>query len=568
MQKFKELGLNEETISALNKKGFEEPTEIQSKIIPHLLSDKGDVIGQAQTGTGKTAAFALPLIERLDKNTKDVQVIILAPTRELAIQVCEEINSLMGEQHLRAIPIYGGQSIELQLTRLKKGASFVVGTPGRVIDHLRRGSLKLDKVSYFILDEADEMLNMGFIEDVEEILDKAPQKKRILLFSATMPTRIKLLAENYMDSKYVHIKTKTKLTVELTNQIYFEVEQRDKFEALSRIIDIEHDFYGLVFCRTRRGVDELAGKLLDRGYNSEGLHGEISQAQRERILGKFRKRQITILAATDVAARGIDVIDLTHVINYSIPQNPEAYIHRIGRTGRAGKKGTAITFITPAEFRKLSFIKKITEADIKKMAVPDINEIIGVRKKRITDIILNDVKDGVDKKFRKWASQLLSKADSEEIVASILKNSYSDVMDTNTYNEIAVKSRGKKNTRGKTAVETEGTTRLFIARGKKDKLTKRDLVDFIVNKAGTPAKLIDQVQLCDSFSFITVPFAEAEIILQKFKSGDDGKRPVVEKANTKKSKQSPGGKARSGKGSRPMGRKPGSGKSNRKKKRS
>ncbi len=530
MDKFKKLGLSNKTICALNNKGFEEPTEIQTKIIPHLLNDKGDLIGQAQTGTGKTAAFALPIIEKLDKYSKDVQVIILAPTRELAIQVCEEINSLKGERRLSAIPIYGGQSIEQQLRRLKKGTSFVVGTPGRVMDHLRRGSLKLDKVSYFILDEADEMLNMGFIEDVEAILDEASRDKITLLFSATMPKRIKSLAEKYMNKNYVHIKTKTKLTVDLTDQIYFEVAQKDKFEALSRIIDIEYDFYGLVFCRTKLGVDELAGKLHDRGYNAEGLHGDITQAQRERILGKFRKRQITILAATDVAARGIDVNNLTHVINYSIPQNPEAYIHRIGRTGRAGKKGTAITFITPAEFRKLTFIKKITDADIRRKAVPNINEIINVRKKRITDAILADASAGVEKEFDKWALQLINQADNKNIIASILKNAFSNVLDRNTYSEITDMSKNKKNTRGKTAVENAGKTRLFIAKGKKDRITKRKIVDFIVHKAGTPAELIEQVELYEKFSFVTVPFAEAEIILQKFKSESKGKRSVVEKA--------------------------------------
>jgi ATP-dependent RNA helicase DeaD len=534
---FKDLGLNEKTIRALKKKGFEEPTEIQAKTIPYLLNEEKDLIAQAQTGTGKTAAFGLPLIEKLDEKAKHVQAIILAPTRELVIQVCEEINSLKGDYRISATTIYGGQSIEQQLRKLKRGVSIVVGTPGRVMDHLRRGSLKIDRISYFILDEADEMLNMGFIEDIETILDTTPKDKRVLLFSATMPQRIKLLAEKYMSSKYLHIKTKTKLTVSLTDQIYFEVARKDKFEALSRIIDIENAFYGLVFCRTKIGVDELSAKLLDRGYNAEGLHGDISQAQRERILDKFRKRRVTILAATDVAARGIDVENLTHVINYSIPQDPEAYIHRIGRTGRAGKKGTAITFITPDEFRKLGFIKRITEADIRKEAVPDVNEIINIRKKRITDTILANAAEDIEKEYTKWASQLIEKADHEKIMASILKNAFFKVLDRNSYSELTDLSRNKKKNRGRTAVESEGKTRLFIARGKKNKLTKKQLVDFIVHKAGTPSRLIDQVELYEDFSFVTVPFAEAEIILQKFKSTGKGKRSIVEKAKSGKTKR-------------------------------
>ncbi len=532
MQKFKQLGLSEKTLIAIKKKGFEEPTEIQRKLIPYLMNDDCDLIGQAQTGTGKTAAFALPLIEKLDEKAKHVQVIILAPTRELVVQVCEEINSLKGKSFLSAIPIYGGQAIDRQLRKLKKGAAIVVGTPGRILDHLKRRTLNLNKISYFILDEADEMLNMGFIEDMETILESTSKNKKVLLFSATMPKRIKLLAEKYMSSKYIHIKTKTTLTTSLTDQIYFEVAGKDKFEALSRIIDIESDFYGLIFCRTKVGVDELSEKLLDRGYSAEGLHGDISQAQRERILYKFKNRRVSILAATDVAARGIDIINLTHVINYSIPQNPEAYIHRIGRTGRAGKKGTAITFITPDEFRKLGFIKRITEADIRKKAVPKVDEIINIRKKRITDSIIADTEKGVDKKYINWATKISEKADETNIIAAILKNAYSNVIERESYNEITDLFKKNKKIRGKTPVEAKGKTRLFIAKGRKNKITKRQLVDFIVHKAGTPSRLIDRVELYETFSFITVPFAEAEIILQKFKSAGRGKRPIVAKAKS------------------------------------
>jgi len=539
MEKFTALGLSVRTVEALAKKGFEEPTEIQTLTIPLLLENEQDVIAQAQTGTGKTAAFGLPLIEKLDSRIKSVQAIILAPTRELVIQVCEEINSLRGGNNLTIAPIYGGQSIELQLKKLRKGVTVVVGTPGRIIDHLNRKSLKLDKVKYFILDEADEMLNMGFVEDIEKIFGYTPKEKRVMLFSATMPGRIKSLAGKYMGD-YKHVKTKAKLTTDLTDQIYFEVNSRDKFEALCRIIDIESEFYGLIFCRTRLDVDEVVSHLIDRGYQSEGLHGDISQAQRERTLQKFKKKRVSILVATDVAARGIDVINLSHVINYSIPQNPEAYVHRIGRTGRAGNQGTAITFVTPAEFRKLGFIKRVAKADIRKETVPAVQDIILAKKNKISEEILAMIGQEDTAGFGKWARRLIGDNDPEAVVASVLKHSFGTSLDEKNYRKITPIGSRK---RGKTIVEEGGNTRLFIAKGNKDGMTKKKLVDFIVSKAGTPQQLIDKVEVLEDFSFITVPFTEAEMILKRFRKVQSGSRSIVVKAkksrNTESSKQRP-----------------------------
>lgn len=552
MEKFKELGLSEEILTAIAKKGFEEPTEVQALTIPLLLENRIDIIAQAQTGTGKTAAFGLPIIQNIDKrDKKNVQAVILAPTRELVIQICEELNSLKGNEDISIIPIYGGQSIELQLRKLKRGISIVVGTPGRIQDHLKRRTLKLDSINYFILDEADEMLNMGFIDDIENILEHTNTNKRVLLFSATMPVRIKKLAEKYME-EYEHIKTKTKLTANLTDQIYFEVSQRDKFEALCRIVDIESEFYGMIFCRTKLDVDELVSKMLDRGYTVDGLHGDISQSLREKILGKFRKKQIRILAATDVAARGIDVNDLTHVINYSIPQNPEAYVHRIGRTGRAGKEGTAITFVTPAESRKLGFIKKTAKADIRKEKVPEVSDIINIKRKRITEEIENIIVENDTSSFRKWAKYLLEECDAEEVVSALLKKNYGSVLDERNYAEIRTSFKSQ-NARGRTAVEEEGQTRLFIARGKTADMTKQSLVELITKQAKTPQSLIENVEVHENFSFVTVPFAEAEAILQAFKKAAKGKRSIVEKA-------SPSKRARSrNSGGRREGFKPGRG---------
>ena len=361
LEQFSALGLSDRTIAALIEKGFEKPTQIQSECIPLLLKEQVDVVGQAQTGTGKTAAFGLPILEIVDPDVRQVQALILSPTRELAVQVAEEIDSLKGDRHLEIIPVYGGASMDLQIRKLRRGVHVVAGTPGRILDHLRRGTLDLTMLKFVVLDEADEILNMGFIEDVEAILEQTPAEKRMLLFSATMPKPILTLAERFMkDYRLVQIKQDT-LTSTLTEQIYYEVREGDKLEALSRVIDMAPDFFGLVFCRTKMQSDEVGRQLIDRGYAAEVIHGDLAQKQRELILHKMREHRISILVATDVAARGIDIQDLTHVINYTIPQNPEAYIHRVGRTGRAGKIGIAMTFVTPSEARRFTYLRRMGE---------------------------------------------------------------------------------------------------------------------------------------------------------------------------------------------------------------
>ncbi|MFP4165062.1 MAG: DEAD/DEAH box helicase [Chitinispirillaceae bacterium] len=527
MEKFKDLGLTDKTLKAVDSRGFEEPTEIQSLVVPFLLNDENtDLIAQAQTGTGKTAAFALPLIELVDPSVKDVQAIILAPTRELVLQVCEEINSLKGNRSIVVAPIYGGQSIGLQLSKLRKGVTIVVGTPGRVIDHIERGTLKLQNVNYCVLDEGDEMLNMGFVEEIEKILSNTPDTRRTLLFSATMPDRIKKLASRYMkDVK--HIKTKTALTTGLTDQIYFEVAPNDRFEALCRIVDMENEFYGIVFCRMKTEVDELVSHLITRGYAADGLHGDISQAQREQILKKFRGKQISMLVATDVAARGIDVNNLTHVINYGLPQDPESYVHRIGRTGRAGNQGTAITFITPREFSRLGFIKRTVNASIHKREVPEVSQIIEQKMQRLTNEIIEAGESVEGTMFEVWARELLSScADQEQLLASVLKNSYGRLLDKNSYRQLTPVFHKKER---RSNFIAEGKTRLFIAMGRNNKTTKKLLVDFIVKEAGISKKLIEGIEIHDRFSFVTVPFAEAEEILAKFKNRR-GRQAVVTRA--------------------------------------
>jgi len=362
MNKFEQLGLNESLLLAIKDLGFENPSEVQEKAIPVLLEQNTDLVALAQTGTGKTAAFGFPLIQKIDAENKNTQALILSPTRELCLQITNEIKLYSKYiKGLHTVAVYGGASITEQAREVKRGAQIIVATPGRMQDMINRGLVNIKNIDFCILDEADEMLNMGFIEDIEAILEYTPKQKRTLLFSATMPDRIAKLAKKYMVNPQKIEVDKSKPTTSLTDQIYFEVHDSDKFDALTRIIDIEPEFYGLVFCRTRVDVDNTTSKLIERGYSAEGLHGDISQAQREKTLSKFRKKYINILVATDVAARGIDIVDLTHVINLSLPQDAESYIHRIGRTGRAGKQGTAITFVSREESRKLMYVKNITK---------------------------------------------------------------------------------------------------------------------------------------------------------------------------------------------------------------
>ena len=521
---FKDLGLSEKTLKPLEKKGFEKPSPIQALTIPALLTGNKDIIGQAQTGTGKTAAFSLPILDKIEKSTGNIQAVILAPTRELAVQVAEEMNSLASGRGLKIIPVYGGQSLEQQKRQLTRGVDIVVGTPGRVIDLINRGILKLDKIDYFILDEADEMLNMGFVDDIELILKSTNKEKRMLFFSATMPSEILKIAKKYMREHEILAVKKQELTTSLTEQIYFEVKEKDKFEALCRIIDIELDFYGIVFCRTKNDVNELVGKLQDRGYDVEGLHGDISQNHREMTLKRFKNKNLNILIATDVAARGIDVNDLSHVINYAIPQEAESYVHRIGRTGRAGKQGTAITFITPFEYRKLLQIQKITKTEIKKEQVPGVKDVILAKKTRLFDTVKELIANGDSETYQEMAKELLDQeATPIQVIAAILKSCYEDELEESNYSNID----------NSVSLDKTGKTRLFIALGKKDKMTPKKIVDLISEKTKIHESKLKGVEVYENFSFVSVPFVEAETIVDIFQKDRRGKKPLIEKAKQK-----------------------------------
>ncbi len=534
LTKFKELGLSDNMIESLQKKGFEEPTPIQSLTIPKLLKGDKDIVGQAQTGTGKTGAFGIPLIENVKPGSSKVQALIMAPTRELAIQVAEEIRSLSIHKKISVLAIYGGQPIERQLERIKRGVDIIVGTPGRIIDHLNRKTLNFRNIDYVILDEADEMLNMGFIEDIEEILKETPKEKRVLLFSATMPANILKLARKYMGDYEVIASKKDDMAKNNIQQIYFEVRQSDKFEALYRIIDVEDEFYGVIFCRTKLDVEDISNKLANRGCRIAALHGDISQVQREKTLQKFKKKNINILVATDVAARGIDVDHLTHVINHAIPQDPESYIHRIGRTGRAGRQGTAITLVTSSEYRKLMNIQRVTKTDIAKQNVPDVKDIIQNKKDKIKKSVIQIIESGNLDELTGIAQEILEGNDANIAVAAILKHAFKDELTASNYQDISSNSRNNDRLKGdKSRVDKKGTTRLFIAKGRKDNFTGPvDLAKFIEKESGVNSRNITDIKILDAFSFVAVPFGDAEKIINSFKNGKG--RSIASKAKDKK----------------------------------
>lgn len=389
--KFQDLNLSNEMLKAIRDMGFEEPTPIQAQAIPATLNGK-NVLGQAQTGTGKTCAFAIPAVEMLEQSMDSVQVVVLCPTRELAIQTTEEFKSVAKyKENIRILPVYGGQSIERQIASLKKRPQIIIGTPGRIMDHMRRSTLKLFSIKMLILDEADEMLSMGFKEDLDFILQKTPAEKQTILFSATMSKTIMEITKKYQVDP-VHVKiARSELTVPSIDQYYIEVREQFKLDVLSRLIDGNNFSLSLVFCNTKKRVDELVSALQTRGYSAEALHGDIRQNERDAVMGKFRNGEIDILVATDVAARGIDVENIEAVINYDLPNDEEYYVHRIGRTGRAGKAGKAYTFISGREFYKLKDIQRYTKASIMKTEPPTIFDIekskMGALLKRVSDAV-------------------------------------------------------------------------------------------------------------------------------------------------------------------------------------
>lgn len=419
---FQELNLSEEIIKAVTDMGFEETSPIQTEAIPHLL-DGRDIIGHSQTGTGKTAAFAIPIIERIDPTLNSIQAIVMCPTRELVIQVTEEFRKIMKYKNdIAVVPVYGGQEIDRQFKALRKNPQIIIGTPGRTIDHIKRGTVKLERIRFIVLDEADEMLDMGFREDIELILERTPAERQTIMFSATMPNEIMKLMQNYQNNPVRIDVTTHKLTAPKIEQIYFELQEKQKPEALARLIDYHSIKLALVFCNTKNKVDELVEILKSRGYFAEGLHGDLSQHQRDKVMSGFRKGIVEILVATDVAGRGIDVNDIEAVFNYDFPSDDEDYVHRIGRTGRAGKTGIAFTFISGRQIYYLKKIEKENNIKIKRMTIPSLNDLDELRVESLKKMIIANLDSDVNSKYVKLVEKIMGEEFvALDIAASLLK---------------------------------------------------------------------------------------------------------------------------------------------------
>jgi len=513
---FKSFGLSEALIKVLDEVGYETPSAIQEQCIPHLLNGH-DVIGQAQTGTGKTAAFSLPLIDRIDINTNQVQLLVLAPTRELAIQVSEAIQTYARHlKGLHVLPIYGGQSYDIQLRPLKRGVHVVVGTPGRVIDHIKKGTLKLNSLKALVLDEADEMLRMGFIDDVKWVMEKLPKERQIALFSARMPDVIRRVAEKFLnDPKIVKIKTKT-ATAQTISQSYWLVSGVNKLDALTRILEVESFDALLIFVRTKTATVDLAEKLSARGFSAEAINGDIVQNQRERTIQQLKKGKIDILIATDVAARGLDVERISHVVNYDIPQDPESYVHRIGRTGRAGREGKAILFVAPRERRMLQTIERITRQPITPMQLPSAKIINEQRvtnfKQRISDT-LNNQELGI------FEELILSFQKEHEVDAFKIASALALMAQGTEPLLLSEKelSQGsfKEGSKAKISISVHADPlknnpsikmrRYRLAVGRKDNIKPGNVLGAIANEAEISSEFIGAIQIFQDFTTIDLP---------------------------------------------------------------
>ncbi len=494
--KFKDLNISSEIQKAVEDMGFEEASPIQSLAIPQILAHK-DVTGQAQTGTGKTAAFGIPLLENLNSNDKNLQAIILCPTRELAIQVAEELKKLSKYMpKIDVLPVYGGQPIDRQIKALQTGVQVIIGTPGRVMDHIDRGTLKLNTIKTVILDEADEMLDMGFREDIEYILEDIPEDRQFLLFSATLPQEIMQLAKRYQNDPEIVKITKHELTTPDVEQKYFEVKEDMKLELLSRLLDLNNFDLSLVFCNTKRKVDKLVSHLQIRGYLADGLHGDLTQNQRDRVMGKFKNGNLEILVATDVAARGIDVGGVEAVFNFDIPNDNEYYVHRIGRTGRAGKTGKAFSFVSGREIYQLRDIQRYAKTKIDQAPIPSISDVAEVKKDNFIEQLKERIKtENISKEIYIIEKLIEEDYNSIDIAATLLKGIMQD-------------SKYKEEEFGDTEAH-EGFVRFFMSVGRKHDMTISVIINAIHEKTGLNGHQIGNIDIFDNFSFVEIPNANA-----------------------------------------------------------
>ena len=532
---FKELGLKQEVLDAVASLGFVEPSPIQQKAIPELLETKRDLVGLAQTGTGKTAAFGLPMVNQVNFREKKTQGLVICPTRELCIQISKDFQAFSKNfKGANIVPVYGGASIETQIRQLNRGAQIVVATPGRLMDMIKRKRVDLSQVQFVTLDEADEMLNMGFKEDIDAILENTPEDKQTLLFSATMPKEVVRIAKNYMqDPIEITVGTKNAASKNIEHN-YYRINDRDRFQGLKRIIDFEPDIYGVIFCRTRRETADVADKLMKNNYSAEPLHGDLSQAQRDRVMKAFRNKTIQLLVATDVAARGIDVDDITHVINYNLPDEIESYTHRSGRTARAGKKGTSILLLNGREVNKLRFVEKIINSKIEQKKFPTGKDICEKQLMQLIDKVVEvEVKEEQISPYLSTVNEKFEELSKEEIIKKFVSaefnrflSYYENARDINDTSQSSGRDRGGRNERRRGErdrgrgrdrrargdrdnrgfnrnVDGESTT-LFINMGKKDFADKGHLIRVLCQEGGVAGKNLGRIRMMDNFSFVDV----------------------------------------------------------------
>ena len=516
---FSEIGLNDEILKAITDLGFEEPTPIQQESIPFVLSEETDLIALAQTGTGKTAAFGLPVIQKIDSGKTQTQSIILCPTRELCLQITKDLETYSKYiKKLKITAVYGGANIQTQIRALNSGSQIVVGTPGRVIDLINRKKLKLKDVEFVVLDEADEMLNMGFKDDLDTILAETPEEKQTLLFSATMPKEVMRITKNYMFSpKTIEVARRNEGATDVEHH-YYMVNARDRYKALRRICDVNPDIYGIVFCRTRRETKEVSEKLMQDGYNADAIHGELSQQQRDHVMGRFRKKTLQILVATDVAARGIDINELTHVINYNLPDDNEIYIHRSGRTGRAGNKGISIIISHSREKRKLQSIQKMLKRELILQKVPGGDEICSIQLLRLIDkIVKTDVSSQIEKHLP-IIEEKLSHLDKEELVKHFVSAEFNRFLSfyKNAPDLNISASKSRDSGKSKRGHSDEGFTRFFINLGKTHKCEPQNLIGLVNEYTRNRNLQIGKIDILQGFSFFEVESSAEKDVLEGF----------------------------------------------------
>lgn len=532
LQSFETLGLSPELLQAISDLGYTKPSEIQEKAIPFLLSEKRDFIGLAQTGTGKTAAFGLPLLQKINLSEKHIQGLVICPTRELCLQIVDDLQIYAKYlKGLRIVAVYGGANIQSQIKQLK-GAHIVVATPGRLLDHIQRKTIHIEKVHTLILDEADEMLNMGFKDDIDAILSETNKDKSIWLFSATMPDEVRAISKNYMHQPYeVKIAKKTETAANITHR-YYVCRPSDKYETLKRLLDYYPDIYAIVFARTKVETQEIAEKLIRDGYNADALHGDLSQVMRDKTMNRFREKNLQILVATDVAARGLDIDDITHVINYDLPDEIEVYIHRSGRTARAGKSGFCLSILTPQQEKKIQTVRKLIKQDIHKFPIPQPNEVVEQRFIHFFDRIKNLEYD--ESLISDYLPRIMKDVENLSREELIKRFSYLEFLQVLEYyknaKDLSLADFTSQSDSGK-------NTRFFINVGEKDGFDTIGLIKFIEKNTGIPKRSIRKVELSGAFSFFTLPQTLAENIIQGFEDvAYKGREVKIEYANQRKQK--------------------------------